>query len=309
MGINNYPLIFKKATVNKYKKKDAKIKDIIDTFNISNGSLYNWINKDRNNNLDEKKKYTRCSKYLPHIKCYIRSYVLMHISFDMNKLIYLLKKKFDLIAKKSSIYNIIKKFNISYKKVKHKFIYGDKKKHSIKIKEFKKQIKKINVNDIISIDEVSVDTHINEHYGWGLKGKQIIKKINNLRKRSTIICAISREKILYYKIIKGSANAEDFLSFLKGLKIKNKYLLVDNARIHHSKIVKEYMHSLTNKFIFNVPYSPEYNPIEIIFSKFKTALRKMKNISTTKLIKNIKKSFNKINKKDIVNSYNKCLMF
>ena len=88
--INNYPLIFKKTVTNKYIKKDSKIKNILETFHISNGSLYNWINKDKNNNLDGKKKYTRCSKYLPHIKCYIRSYVLMHISFDMNKLISLL---------------------------------------------------------------------------------------------------------------------------------------------------------------------------------------------------------------------------
>lgn len=40
-----------------------------------------------------------------------------------------------------------------------------------------------------------------------------------------------------------------------------KYLLMDNARIHHSKIVKTYLETTNLKTIYNVAYCPEYNPI------------------------------------------------
>ena len=110
--INNYPVIYKRAAVTYYHKTDNKISEILNIYNISNGSLYNWINADKNNKLSEKKKYTKGSKYTPEIKCYIRGYVLRKNVFDMNKLLMELKKKYNIIAHKSSVYKIIKSLNL-----------------------------------------------------------------------------------------------------------------------------------------------------------------------------------------------------
>ncbi|AYV83338.1 MAG: hypothetical protein Hyperionvirus6_19 [Hyperionvirus sp.] len=42
---------------------------------------------------------------------------------------------------------------------------------------------------------------------------------------------------------------------------------MDNARIHHYTKLKEYLgnNDMQDKIIYNVPYHPEYNPIEYIF--------------------------------------------
>ena len=85
---------------------------------------------------------------------------------------------------------------------------------------------------------------------------------------------------------------------------------MDNARIHHSKIVKEYMYKTKNEIIFNAPYSPEMNPIEHLFSKIKGIIRNKKtNTETKKLIKNIKKALSKVTQKEIENYYKKSLNF
>lgn len=326
--INNYPIIFKKTVVHYYNKSNVQVKDILDIFNISNGSLYNWINKNKVNGLTDKKQYTKTSKYLPYIKCYIRNYVLTKHTFDMTKLLCLLKRKYSIIANKSSVYEIIKHFNITRKRIKQKFIYGKKSKHTIKINKFKKQIDKINKDDIISIDESSIDTHINNLYEWGLKGSKIVNVVNTIRKRYTLICAISNNIIIHYKVICGSSNAILFKTFLEELSAKgitNKYLLLDNARIHkqylylaknkiyficHAKIVKEYVDSTSNKLVFNVPYSPEYNPIEMIFSKLKASIRKKSNNKNANgLLNNIRISINKIKQIDLENCYRKALTF
>ena len=96
----------------------------------------------------EKKKYEKTTKYKPHIKCFIRQYVIQKQILVINKLTKLLKRKFDVIAKKTSIYEIIKKFHITRKRITKRFIYGKKYFHKRKIKQFQKQIKNINVNDI-----------------------------------------------------------------------------------------------------------------------------------------------------------------
>ncbi len=46
-----------------------------------------------------------------------------------------------------------------------------------------------------------------------------------------------------------------------------------NARIHYSKIIKQYINTTSNKLLFNIPYNPETNPIEMYFSKFKRLVR------------------------------------
>ena len=57
---------------------------------------------------------------------------------------------------------------------------------------------------------------------------------------------------------------------------------MDNARIHHNKILKEYMMNNNINSIYNIPYSPEYNPIEKIFNTLKTKIRnnKINNVNS-----------------------------
>jgi len=54
-------------------------------------------------------------------------------------------------------------------------------------------------------------------------------------------------------------------------KIKYKKILMDNARIHHSKIYKKMMKISRNtkKTIYNVPYSPQYSPMELFLNDVK----------------------------------------
>ena len=53
----------------------------------------------------------------------------------------------------------------------------------------------------------------------------------------------------------------------------NKYFLMDNIKFHHYKPLKEYIESTQNKIIYIPPYSPEFNPIEEVFSSIKNYIR------------------------------------
>jgi hypothetical protein len=44
-----------------------------------------------------------------------------------------------------------------------------------RIKELKKKINQVGKENIISIDESSIDTHINSHYGWERYNVKILK--------------------------------------------------------------------------------------------------------------------------------------
>ena len=59
---------------------------------------------------------------------------------------------------------------------------------------------------------------------------------------------------------------------------KNKNIIMDNVSFHHSKIIKNYINSKNWNIIYTPPYSPNFNPIENIFSKIKNYYRKYKSI-------------------------------
>ena len=82
-----------------------------------------------------------------------------------------------------------------------------------------------------------------------------------------------------------SVNIPKFLSFLEKLKKDNKKrrlcLFLDNLSVHKNKDVIATMERLNFKFIFNAPYSPEFNGIEFIFAKVKRLfkVKKLRQIS------------------------------
>lgn len=313
MAINSYPLIFKKRVCEYYNenKDSIKISEILKIFNVSVGTLYNWINKYKNNNLHEKVKYNKESKFTPEIKCFIRNYIMVYPNFDYKIIIKKVIQKYKIDISKSSLYSIIEKLNFTRKKFK-KSIIPNKEQFKNKIKSFKEKISKVPLNKIISIDETSIDTHTTSEYGWCEKGTKIKKIYNRSRIKYTIISAINNKKVILNKIIKGTANAIDFKEFIeevvKNIKSKH-YLLMDNARIHHSNIFKEYIDKTNHEIIYNIPYSPEFNPIEMVFSKFKSIIAKKDNSVYEKIIKNIKYAFNKITKNNLEKFYEKSLIF
>ena len=90
---------------------------------------------------------------------------------------------------------------------------------------------------------------------------------------------MSREKGLEsFQTYEGSLNAQRFSSFLQGLdelvKAGPVAVFMDNLRVHHSLIVREQMKAMNIEALFNVPYSPENNPIETVFSLIKHQFKK-----------------------------------
>ena len=75
-------------------------------------------------------------------------------------------------------------------------------------------------------------------------------------------------------------NVQKFKEYLQELRDKNGKekiaLFMDNLSAHKSDKSKVEMAKHGFRCIFNVPYSPEYNPIEFVFSKVKQKFRTLR---------------------------------
>ncbi|WP_241792338.1 IS630 family transposase [Acidithiobacillus thiooxidans] len=94
----------------------------------------------------------------------------------------------------------------------------------------------------------------------------------------SMISAISPQGKVAFQIVEGSIDAERFITFLTALiqdAPQKIYLVVDNLRVHHAKVVTAWLADKKDRIelAFLPPYAPESNPDEYLNRDFKTALR------------------------------------
>ncbi len=85
----------------------------------------------------------------------------------------------------------------------------------------------------------------------------------------------------FYKT-SGSKKWDDFIAFLTELREQEQkewiLVIVDNARIHHAKIVKAYCEEKKIHLVYLPPYSPNLNPIELLRKIMKKEFRKIQRV-------------------------------
>src|SRR5437762_2689335 len=147
-----------------------------------------------------------------------------------------------------------------YKKKKFELKSTKNEKKKLKQELFKK-IKDISKDDIISIDETAIYLNCKLDHGWSVQGKDciVIDKNPNIRsKKYSLITAISNNKIVAYKLYEKSVNGTKFLDFIKSIEnVKDYWILMDNVRIHKTKMFNNYAKEQGLKIIYNIPYNPE----------------------------------------------------
>ena len=83
-------------------------------------------------------------------------------------------------------------------------------------------------------------------------------------------------------------------------------VIMDNMRTHHSKEVKKVIKDLKINVVYLPPYSPDLNPIEKMWSKIKSILRKLKARDLNNLLEAIGYTFSKICVSDCIGWFHSC---
>lgn len=270
---------------------DKVIPSIKEKFNIllKRSTVYNWIKKYGSpKNIPSQIKYVRKNKFTNEMEIFIKDYIINKCYFNKrikNNLKNIFYEKFNIEISNSTIYKIIKKYNITIKKIiyKNKKIFSED--HLNKVNKLKENICKIGIDKIISIDETHFKSNMNIDKGYSKRGEKIYEDIKYKGKDCSLISAITNEGILINEIIYTSVKGDTFFNYitkkvipsiinLKKLRGESKkikyYLFMDNARIHKTKKLGKYIKNKYNiEIIYNIPNNPDTNPIENIFGILK----------------------------------------
>ncbi len=144
-------------------------------------------------------------------------------------------------------------------------------------------------------DETKIRVESNNYRSWSPIGKPPVIERNGTRKGVNIIGATEISKnydsvVNLYSSEKNITSVE-IIKFLKDLLAINKnkkiFMIWDNARIHTSKAVEEFIKEHEDElFLINLPpYSPMLNPQENVWNKLKSYFYQYKSRSSIDEIK------------------------
>jgi len=128
-------------------------------------------------------------------------------------------------------------------------------------------------------DETGIQNTANYLKGYAPIGKTPVALVDSQKMKINMLSAISSRGKLRFLLYKENMNADKLIDFMCRLIRDTKrkvFLLLDNLRAHHSKKVAEWLqkHQEEIEVFFLPPYSPEYNPDELLNSDLKRGISK-----------------------------------
>ena len=148
-------------------------------------------------------------------------------------------------------------------------------------------------------------------YGRALTSERVSEYVPDTRfEQTTVISSIRANGKQVSMMIKGAINGDVFNVFVREVLAptlkKGDIVILDNLSSHKVKGVLDpiFERGATVKYL--PPYSPDYNPIELCWSKMKYIVRKLKPRSFDELVFAIKMALAAIIKENAINWFKHC---
>ncbi len=132
---------------------------------------------------------------------------------------------------------------------------------------------------LVFIDETAITTNMVRLRGRALRGDRLIGHVP-LGKWETItfVAALRHNKMTAPMVIEGAMTGEMFLAYVKQCLVptlkRNDIVVFDNYAAHRIPGIREAIEKAGATLRYLPKYSPDFNPIELAYSKFKQHLRK-----------------------------------
>jgi transposase len=138
---------------------------------------------------------------------------------------------------------------------------------------------KLDPSRLVFIDETWAKTNMTRSHGRSPRGQRLLAKVPHGRWRTlTFLAALRRDRIEAPCVIDGPINGRSFLAYVEQMLLPTlapgDIVIMDNLGSHKGQDVRRALRAAGAKLFFLPPYSPDLNPIEQVFAKLKTLLRK-----------------------------------
>jgi transposase len=131
----------------------------------------------------------------------------------------------------------------------------------------------------VFIDETWAKTNMTRTHGRCAKGRRLVAKVPHGHwKTMTFVAALRCDAITAPVVLDQPINGEWFRAYVEQALVPTlkpgDVVVMDNLGSHKGQAVRQAIRKAGAHLLFLPPYSPDLNPIEQVFAKLKTLLRK-----------------------------------
>ena len=145
--------------------------------------------------------------------------------------------------------------------------------------EFIEQLKAIDSQSIVYIDESGIKNNIHNPYGRALRGTPVREdKKGHASEKLNIIAGLLNHKLIAPLTYRYSTDTQLFNTWLENGLIpvlpEKSVIIMDNARFHKSDKTRNIIEQHGHTLLFLPAYSPDLNPIEQYWATLKAKIKK-----------------------------------
>ncbi len=198
-----------------------------------------------------------------------------NVHLTTQSVIHFVEKEFGETYTSSGMRDLLHRIDYEYKKPKLVPGNPDIDAQEIFVQQYEEfMLGKSGDTEVLFLDAVHPEHNAMPAYGWIKRGETKKLKTNSGRERLNLHGAINAETLQVTIIESDTVNAESTINLLIAIEqayplSQEIYVILDNARYHYSKEVRNYLENSRIKLVFLPSYSPNLNLIERLWKFFK----------------------------------------
>ena len=171
---------------------------------------------------------------------------------------------------------------------------------------------KLDPERLVFLDETSAYLNLSRSYGRAPTARRVIDDAPKGKKeRVSLLAAVTLRGLegKHCLVHPENVNKSAFISYLKTLLPNLKagsVLVLDNWRVHLGPDVRKLVAKYKCSLLYLPPYSPDFNPIELLFSKIKAFVKKLRPLALPELMQAFADAILSVSPNDAKNTFVHC---
>ena len=169
----------------------------------------------------------------------------------------------------------------------------------------------MNLERLVFIDESGAKTNMTRLYGRAKEGQRAVDDAPSGHWcTTTMISSVRLDGSTACMVVDGATTKDIFKAYVEHILLPTlkagDIVVLDNLSAHKNKEILDLIESIGAELWFLPPYSPDLNPIEKMWSKIKSILRRLKARTEEALINAVAKALDAITANDVKGWFESC---
>jgi transposase len=173
-----------------------------------------------------------------------------------------------------------------------------------KRRQFRREVRQIETKKLVFVDETGVTTTMTPAYARAPRGQRAVDSTPASWETVTVIAGLGLDGVRAPLAFPGSTDTAVFQSYVEQMLVPELHagdvVVWDNIKPHLAAGVAGAIEKAGARLLPLPPYSPEYSPIEEMFSKVKQGLRRARARAKSELYEALGEVLRRVTHKDIL---------